>query len=152
MGLPLDERVVLIITSVSLILLTVAIMYIIPVYVPSDQQDEISHLTMVSFSLFMMLFSMAQVEITTRSIINFMIFVALIVIQFTGIYVWIPKYIPQDKQLVTIHWMFIISTFIVVMTNAITTTTFGVGTYAIQAAWDDISRGNQSQIVGARRK
>lgn len=145
----LDRRIVLGITAVSLILLTLVIMYIIPKFVPADQQDEVSHMTMVSFSLFMMLFSMAQVEISTPSIINFLIFVFLIVLQFTGIYWWIPAYIPKDKSVIVIHWMFVISSFLVILTNIVTTSTFKSGTYAIEAAWGAIP---PEQHAGRRRK
>jgi len=145
----LDKRIVLGITAVSLILLTLVIMYIIPRFVPPDQQDEVSHMTMVSFSLFMMLFSMAQTELSTPSIINFVIFVILIVVQFTGVYWWIPTYIPKDKSVIVIHWLFVISSFIVVLTNIVTTSTFKAGTYAIEAGWGAIP---PDQHAGRRRK
>jgi hypothetical protein len=134
----LDKRIVLGITALSMLALTVTIMYIIPTYVPGAQQDDVTHFTMVSFSLFMMLFSMAQVEISTPSIINFVIFVILIVIQFTGIYWWIPKYIPADKSVIVIHWLFVVSSFVVILTNLITTSTFKPGSYAIEAGWGAI--------------
>jgi hypothetical protein len=124
-------------------------MYIIPRFVPADQQDEVSHMTMVSFSLFMMLFSMAQTDLSTPSIINFVIFVILIVLQFTGIYWWIPQYIPKDKSVIVIHWMFVISSFIVILTNIVTTATFKSGTYAIEAAWSAIP---PDQHAGGRRR
>jgi energy-converting hydrogenase Eha subunit H len=145
----LDQRLVLGITAVSLILLTLVIMYIIPKFVPPDQQDEVSHMTMVSFSLFMMLFSMAQTDLSTPSIINFLIFVFLIVLQFTGIYWWIPQYIPEDKAVIVIHWMFVISSFLVILTNIVTTATFKSGTYAIEAAWGAIP---PDQHAGGRRR
>jgi len=145
----LDQRLVLGITAVSLILLTLVIMYIIPKFVPADQQDEVSHMTMVSFSLFMMLFSMAQTDLSTPSIINFVIFVLLIVLQFTGIYWWIPQYIPEDKAVIVIHWMFVISSFLVILTNIVTTATFKSGTYAIEAAWGVIP---PDQHAGGRRR
>jgi energy-converting hydrogenase Eha subunit H len=145
----LDQRLVLGITAVSLILLTLVIMYIIPKFVPPDQQDEVSHMTMVSFSLFMMLFSMAQTDLSTPSIINFVIFVILIVLQFTGIYWWIPQYIPKDKSVIVIHWMFVISSFLVILTNVVTTATFKSGTYAIEAAWAAIP---PDQHAGGRRR
>jgi hypothetical protein len=145
----LDQRLVLGITAVSLILLTLVIMYIIPRFVPADQQDEVSHMTMVSFSLFMMLFSMAQTDLSTPSIINFAIFVILIVLQFTGIYWWIPQYIPKDKSVIVIHWMFVISSFLVILTNIVTTATFKSGTYAIEAAWSAIP---PDQHAGGRRR
>jgi hypothetical protein len=138
------------IMTLSVILLTVATGVLIPQFVPENDQEDAEHWTLVSYSLFMMVFSMAIVEINTRSVINFAIFTFLIAFQIISFYWWIPSYVPQQNRKIAIHWLFIASSLAVALTNLITTVTVKTGMYAVEAGWGSIPPGQQ--LYGGRRR
>lgn len=139
-----------VIMTLSVLLLSISTTILIPQFVPENDQENAEHWTLVSYSLFMMVFSMAIVEITTRSVINFAIFTALIIFQIVSFYWWIPAYVPPQNRKLAVHWLFIASSFAVALTNLITTVTVKSGVYAVEAGWESIPP-NQ-KVYGGRRR
>ena len=109
------------ITALSLLMLFAIVFFIIPRYVPSDQQDDATHWTMVIYSALMFLLNALKTEFDFMSISMVGLFVLIIAVQTSGVYWWIPTYIPADARLETIHWMIIGSSMALLLAGVIFT-------------------------------
>jgi len=117
----MDPRIVYGITALSLLMLFAIVFFIIPRYVPSDQQDDATHWTMVTYSALMFLLNALKTEFDFMSISMVGLFVLIIAVQTSGVYWWIPTYVPADARLETIHWVIIGSSMAILLAGVIFT-------------------------------
>ena len=138
----MDARITYGITAVSLLLLLLIVFFVIPKYVPSDQQDEATHWAMVTYSALLFLMTAIKTEFDTMSISMVVLFVAIIGLQTSGVYWWIPKYLPKGSQQETIHWMIIGSSMAILLMGVLFIPVWKQG-YAGVNLISDISSGGR---------
>jgi hypothetical protein len=138
----MDARVTYGITAVSLLLLMLIVFFVIPKYVPSDQQDDATHWAMVTYSALIFLLTSLKTEFDTMSISMIVLFVAIIAVQTSGVYWWIPKYVPKDSQPQTVHWMVIGSSVVILLMGVLFTPVWKQG-YTGVSLISDVSAGGR---------
>jgi hypothetical protein len=138
----MDLRVIYGITAVSLLLLMLIVFFVIPKYVPSDQQDDATHWAMVTYSAIIFLVSAIKTEFDAMSISMIVLFVAIIAVQTSGVYWWIPKYVPKDSQTQAVHWMIIGSSVVILLMGVLFTPVWKQG-YAGVNLISDVSSGGR---------
>jgi hypothetical protein len=116
-----EARITYGITAVTLLLLFVVIFFIIPKYVPADQQNDATHWAMVSYSALLFLINAIKTEFDVMNISMMILFVLIIAVQTSGIYWWIPTYIPENARDETIHWMVIASSMLILLVGILFT-------------------------------
>ena len=99
-----------------LILLFISLFVIIPTYAAKDKQKEIQNWVGMGFSGLLLLIVTFQTRDHTLGVpIMFYLFVLGVIL--SGIYWWIPKYIPKDNQNSAINNMFLASTLYTLTTS-----------------------------------
>lgn len=100
-----------------LILLFISLFVIIPTYASKDKQKEIQNWVGMGFSGLLLLIVTFQTRDPTLCVpIMFYLFVLGVIL--SGIYWWIPKYIPKDNQNSAINNMFLASTLAIILVNS----------------------------------
>jgi hypothetical protein len=117
----MDARIVYGITAVTLLLLFIVVFFLIPKYVPADQQGDATHWAMVSYSALLFLMAAFKNEFDAMNISMLVLFVLIIAVQTSGIYWWIPTYIPENARDETIHWMVIGSSMVILLVGILFT-------------------------------
>lgn len=117
----MDPRIVYGITAITLLLLFIVVFFIIPKYVPPNQQEDATHWAMVTYSALLFLMTALKTEFDSMSISMVVLFVLIIAVQTSGVYWWIPKYVPAGAQQDTIHWMIIGSSMAILLAGVIFT-------------------------------
>jgi hypothetical protein len=139
----MDPRIVYGITALTLLMLFAIVFFIIPRYVPPDQQDDATHWAMVTYSALMFLMTALKTEFDSMSISMIVLFVLIIAFQTSGVYWWIPKYIPAEKQQDTIHWMIIGSSMAILLAGVIFTPVWKQGYTGVNLIGDISSGGRR---------
>jgi len=116
-----EARITYGITAVTLLLLFIVIFFIIPKYVPADQQNDATHWAMVSYSALLFLINAIKTQLDVMNISMMVLFVLIIAVQTSGIYWWIPTYIPENARDETIHWMVIGSSMVILLVGILFT-------------------------------
>jgi hypothetical protein len=138
----MDARVTYGITAVSLLLLMLIVFFVIPKYVPSDQQDDATHWAMVTYSALIFLLTSLKTEFDVMSISMIVLFVVIIAVQTSGVYWWIPTYVPKDSQPQAVHWMIIGSSVVILLMGVLFTPVWKQG-YASVSLISDVSAGGR---------
>lgn len=98
-----------------LIILAVAIFYLVPKFAPSEKQAIISDWVGMGVSGAILLYTLFAVRIRDKTMILPILTYALVLaVTISGVYWWVPKYIPAATQTDVIKYMFL-STSIVLM-------------------------------------
>jgi hypothetical protein len=139
----MDPRIVYGITATTLLLLFIVVFFVIPKYVPLDQQDDATHWAMVTYSALLFLMSALKTEFDAMSISMVLLFILIIAIQTSGVYWWIPKYVPADDQLNTIHWMIIGSSMAILLAGIVFTPVWKQGYTGVNLIGDISSGGRR---------
>jgi len=138
----MDVRITYGITAVTLLFLLLIVFFIIPEYVAADQQDDATHWAMVTYSALLFLLTSLKTEFDTMSISMIVLFVAIIALQTSGVYWWIPKYVPTGSQQEVIHWMIIGSSMAILLMGVLFTPVWKQG-YAGVNLISDVSSGGR---------
>jgi len=138
----MDARVTYGITAVTLLFLLLIVFFIIPEYVAADQQDDATHWAMVTYSALLFLLTSLKTEFDTMSISMIVLFVAIIALQTSGVYWWIPKYVPKGSQQEVIHWMIIGSSMAILLMGVLFTPVWKQG-YAGVNLISEVSSGGR---------
>ena len=106
---------------VLLVLLSVlftSLFVLIPMFAPENQQEEIKHWVGLSFSGLLLLIALFETKFSDYSLITPVLFY-LFVLGFilSGIYWWIPTFIPSSQQTDTVNYMFIGTTLAIILVN-----------------------------------
>ena len=117
----MDPRIVYGVTAVTLLILFIVVFFVIPKYVPPDQQEDATHWAMVSYSALLFLMAALKTEFDSMSISMIILFILIIALQTSGVYWWIPKYVPAGAQQNTIHWMIIGSSMVILLAGVVFT-------------------------------
>jgi hypothetical protein len=139
----MDPRIVYGITALTLLMLFAIVFFIIPRYVPPDQQDDATHWAMVTYSALMFLMTALKTEFDSMSISMIVLFVLIIAFQTSGVYWWIPKYIPAENQQDTIHWMIIGSSMAILLAGVVFTPVWKQGYTGVNLIGDISSGGRR---------
>ena len=138
----MDARIAYGITAVTLLFLLLIVFFIIPEYVAADQQDDATHWAMVTYSALLFLLTSLKTEFDTMSISMIVLFVAIIALQTSGVYWWIPKYVPKGSQQEVIHWMIIGSSMAILLMGVLFTPVWKQG-YASVNLISEVSSGGR---------
>jgi hypothetical protein len=76
---------------------------------------------MVTYSAVLFLLTALKTEFDTMSISMIVLFVAIIALQTSGVYWWIPKYVPTGSQQEVTHWMIIGSSMAILLMGVLFT-------------------------------
>ena len=138
----MDRRITYGITAVTLLTLFIIVFFVIPKYVPADKQDDATHWSMVSYSALLFLLTALKSEFDAMSISMVVLFVLIIGLQTSGVYWWIPTYIPASAQADVTHWMIIGSSMTILLMGIVFTPIWKQG-YAGVNLIGDISSGGR---------
>jgi hypothetical protein len=138
----MDARLTYGITAVTLLSLFIIVFFVIPKFVPSDQQDDATHWSMVTYSALLFLLTALKTEFDAMSISMVVLFVLIIALQTSGVYWWIPKYVPTGSQPQAVHWMIIGSSMAILLMGVLFTPVWKQG-YAGVNLLADISSGGR---------
>lgn len=138
----MDVRVTYGITAATFLVLLLVVFYVIPEYVASDQQNDATHWAMVSYSALLFLLTAIKTEFSAMSISLLFLFIMIIAVQTSGIYWWIPKYIPKASQQQATHWMIIGSSMAILLASLVYTGVWKQGVSGVNLI-SDISSGGR---------
>jgi hypothetical protein len=120
----------------------IIVFFVIPTYVPQAQQDDATHWAMVAYSALLFLTSAVNTEFSYANLTMIFIFIGIIAFQASGVYWWIPKYVPAADQAKAVHWMVIASSMFIFATSIAMTAVWRSG-YAGIGVIGDISSGGR---------
>ena len=103
-------NVISLIASILHLTLLVVIYLVVPSLVPHDQEEDIKHWILVSFSAVFLLLIM----VSARKEVNIFIILLVGAVVISGIAWWVPTYIPKSDQELVSH-ILIISTSVFIM-------------------------------------
>jgi hypothetical protein len=138
----MDVRVTYGITAATFLVLLLVVFYIIPEYVAADQQDDATHWAMVSYSALLFLLTAIKTEFNVMNVSLVFLFTVIIAVQTSGIYWWIPKYIPKASQQQATHWMIIGSSMAILLASLVFTGVWKQGYESVNLI-SDVSSGGR---------
>jgi len=138
----MDVRIAYGITAATFLVLMIVVFFVIPTYVPQNQQDDATHWAMVAYSALLFLVSAINTEFNAANLSLIFIFIGIIAFQASGVYWWIPKYVPAADQVKAIHWMVVASSMFIFATSIAMTSVWRPG-YAGVGVIGDISSGGR---------
>jgi hypothetical protein len=138
----MDVRVTYGITAATFLVLLLVVFYIIPEYVAADQQDDATHWAMVSYSALLFLLTAIKTEFNAMNVSLVFLFTVIIAVQTSGIYWWIPKYIPKASQQQATHWMIIGSSMAILLASLVFTGVWKQGYESVNLI-SDVSLGGR---------
>lgn len=96
-------------------LLGLSIFYLVPKFAPSEQQAIISDWVGMGVSGAILIYTLVTVRVRDKTmILPIIAYAAVLAVTLTGVYWWIPKYVPAATQADVVKYMFL-STSIVLM-------------------------------------
>ena len=102
------------------ILLT-SIFWIIPTYASPKDQDTIKNWLGLGFSGLMLVISLVETRAQDPALIPpVLLYVVVLALCLSGVYWWIPTYIKPAEQSDAIKWMFLSTSFAIILTNILT--------------------------------
>jgi hypothetical protein len=100
---------------VMLAILGVSIFYLVPKFAPSEKQAIISDWVGMSVSGAILMYTLFTVRVRDKTmILPILTYAVVLAVTISGVYWWIPKYVPAATQADVIKYMFL-STSIVLM-------------------------------------
>ncbi len=92
-----------------------SIFYLVPKFAPSEKQAIISDWIGIGVSGAILLYTLFEVRLKDKTmILPIMVYAIVLAVTISGVYWWIPKYIPSATQADVIKYMFL-STSVVLM-------------------------------------
>jgi len=138
----MDVRVTYGITAATFLVLLLVVFFVIPKYVPSDKQDDATHWAMVSYSALLFLLTAIKTEFNAMNVSLIFLFTVIIAVQTSGVYWWIPTYVPKDSQQEATHWMIIASSMAILLTSLVFTGVWKQGYESVNLI-SDVSSGGR---------
>lgn len=92
------------------LLLPLAVYWAIPTYAPKEKQEGITEIVMISYSGILFFLNVLSIDYysTGVSAIVILAFIAVMIgIVASGIFWWIPTYLPVDQQKIAKQWLVI---------------------------------------------
>jgi hypothetical protein len=106
-------RILFIVTMMAL--LGLSIFYLVPKFAPSEQQAIISDWVGMGVSGAILIYTLVTVRVRDKTmILPIIAYAAVLAVTLTGVYWWIPKYVPAATQADVVKYMFL-STSVVLM-------------------------------------
>lgn len=100
---------------IMLAILGLSIFYLVPKFAPSEKQAIISDWVGMGVSGAILIYTLVTVKIRDRiMILPILTYAVVLAVTISGVYWWVPKYIPAATQADVIKYMFL-STSIVLM-------------------------------------
>jgi hypothetical protein len=138
----MDVRVTYGITAATFLVLLLVVFFVIPKYVAADQQDDATHWAMVTYSALLFLLTAIKTEFNAMNVSLIFLFTVIIAVQTSGVYWWIPKYIPKASQPQATHWMIIGSSMAILLTSLVFTGVWKQGYESVNLI-SDVSSGGR---------
>jgi hypothetical protein len=139
----MDARIVYGITAITLLALFIVVFFLIPKYVPANQQDDATHWAMVSYSILLFLMTALKTEFDAMNMSMIFLFILIIAVQTSGIYWWIPTYIPASARQDTVHWIIIGSSMTILLVGILFTPVWKQGVSGVNLIGDISSGGRR---------
>uniref|UniRef100_A0A6C0KCZ6 Uncharacterized protein n=1 Tax=viral metagenome TaxID=1070528 RepID=A0A6C0KCZ6_9ZZZZ len=139
----MEARVTYGITAVTLLTLFIIVFFVIPKYVPADQQEDATHWSMVAYSALLFLMTSLKTEFDAMSISMVILFILIIALQTSGVYWWIPKYVSAGAQANVTHWMIIGSSMAILLMGVVFTPVWKQGISGVNLIGDISSGGRR---------
>lgn len=99
-------------------MLFISLFLIIPAFAPEDQQDMIKDWVGLGFSGLLLVLSLFQTKFSDGSLLTPVLFYVVVVLfVLSGVYWWIPTFIPAAKQSDTTKYMFLSTTLAIILVN-----------------------------------
>lgn len=112
------NRLVFILILIST--LAVSLLYIIPTFAPKDQQLIISDWVGTGASALILLYTLVTSRFKDKLILGpISVYVLVFVVTITGVYWWIPKYVPQQKQSDVTRYLFVSTALLIILAEQI---------------------------------
>ena len=104
--------------SLLAVLLT-SIFWIIPTYAPPGQVDTIKNLVGLSFPALLLGVAVYQTRLKDKTLILPIVFYGIVAaVCISGIYWWIPRYVPVNEQHTATTWLFNSVTLAIILANS----------------------------------
>lgn len=101
-------------------ILGLSIFYLIPRFAPSSQQAIISDWVGMGASGLILLYTIFTVRVKDKTmILPIMAYAAVLAVTLSGVYWWIPTYIPAATQADVIKYMFLATTIVLMLSENI---------------------------------
>ena len=103
---------------ILLTILLVSTLVIIPKYAPADKQAIIKDWVNLSFSGLLLVVALIESRLQDSSLTFPILFYGIVLaVALSGVYWWIPKYVPVSEQNTAISYLFNSITFSVILAN-----------------------------------
>ena len=106
-----------VISLINLCSTTILYYAIIPELVNEDEQNNASHIVSLLSSVISLLLNIYSISFTYINLIYIFIFAFIISIVISGIYWWIPTYVPKDEQDRTERYLIMITSLLVMLST-----------------------------------
>ena len=111
----------LLLLVVLLIILFTSQFVIIPKFAPPDQQEMINNWMQLAFPALLIIIVVAETRFGNPNIIYpIMLYLILLTFILSGVFWWIPAYIPADKQNEAIKYIFLSTSVAISLSNVLT--------------------------------
>lgn len=105
-------------TLLLFVMLFISLFLIIPAFAPADQQDMIKDWVGLGFSGLLLVLSLFQTKFSDGSLLTPVLFYVVVVLfVLSGVYWWIPTFIPAASQSDTTKYMFLSTTLAIILVN-----------------------------------
>lgn len=103
---------------ILLSILLVSTLWIIPTYAPADKRDMIKDWVGLGFSGLLLAIALLESHLRDTSLAFPVVFYGIVLaVALSGVYWWIPKYIPASEQNTVTSYLFNSITFSVILAN-----------------------------------
>jgi hypothetical protein len=108
-------NVISLIASILHVILLIVVYLLVPELAPREQEEQIKHWVLASFSAIFLLLIMVSAKDEVNIFIIFLVGAVVI----TGILWWVPSYIPKEDQDLVSHILIISSSIFITIVSAL---------------------------------
>lgn len=105
---------------VMMAILGLSIFYLVPRFAPSEKQAIISDWVGIGVSGAILTYTLFTVKVRDKTmIVPILAYVLVLAVTISGVYWWVPKYIPAATQADVIKYMFLSTSIVLMLSESI---------------------------------